>query len=696
MTLERLDLDDLTWSDLMDQVRAAIPAESDRHWTLHAPVDPGITLLELYAARLEEQLYWLDQVPDDLVRALLRLLGTDPPRPAVPAATVLTFHGPGVVVAAGTAVRSPGLEPEILLTTDHDLTVLDGVELRVVVGGVDRTSELGGAGAPTATVAPFGATDSPSRAGIDLLASSGRPEHAELVLRLAGPGPVADGAPLAIALLLETPEELEPGWAVDAPDDVPPPAELRWAYRDPDGRLIDFDHDRVHDGTGGLRRSGLVRFPNPTDAWVPTDSGPVELVIDVSTEAATFSSPPRLIGAWPNAVVARHHRWIDTAARPDVAEDVADQIGRWLPLPDLELIVPRAAGQLIGGADGVRLRLVEGDGRSHPWHPVDDFAFGGPGDRVFVVDRLRGGLRFGDGYGARIPVPGIGAGSESAAGVALAYRLGGGTSGNLGSNLPWAVIDETPGPAGQPDPIDAVNVVPLTGGADPETVAAARQRARGELARRHRAVTGDDYATLAFDTEILGVAVARVHVGPGRHPAFPCHRIPGAVTVVVVPDVPIDPATARPVVEAPRPDPGLIAAVATRLEAARLLATEVFVEGPTYRPIEVVVTLDGGVADLGAARAAVADALADHLDPLVGGGGTGWPFGATVRPSGLLGVVQRALGPAATVAGVAVGVDGGEPGGDCDDITLEPHELVQLIAATVVPGPHLGSPGGLR
>ncbi|MGB5759500.1 MAG: putative baseplate assembly protein, partial [Acidimicrobiales bacterium] len=92
MTLERLDLDDLTWSDLMDQVRAAIPAESDRHWTLHAPVDPGITLLELYAARLEEQLYWLDQVPDDLVRALLRLLGTDPPRPAVPAATVLTFH----------------------------------------------------------------------------------------------------------------------------------------------------------------------------------------------------------------------------------------------------------------------------------------------------------------------------------------------------------------------------------------------------------------------------------------------------------------------------------------------------------------------------------------------------------------------------------------------------------------------------
>ena len=89
MTLPAPKLDDLTWADMMAAIRRRIPAESDGTWTLHAPVDPGVTLLELFAYLLEQRLYWLDQVPDALVIAILRLLGLEPPRPARPAATVL-------------------------------------------------------------------------------------------------------------------------------------------------------------------------------------------------------------------------------------------------------------------------------------------------------------------------------------------------------------------------------------------------------------------------------------------------------------------------------------------------------------------------------------------------------------------------------------------------------------------------------
>ena len=83
MTLPAPLLDDLSWADMMAAIRRRIPAESDGVWTLHAPDDPGITLLELFAYLLEQRLYWLDQVPDALVVAILRLLGLEPDRKSV-------------------------------------------------------------------------------------------------------------------------------------------------------------------------------------------------------------------------------------------------------------------------------------------------------------------------------------------------------------------------------------------------------------------------------------------------------------------------------------------------------------------------------------------------------------------------------------------------------------------------------------
>ena len=73
MTLQAPKLDDLTWEDLRLLALRKIPAASGGRWTHHAPVDSGITLLEIFAFLLEQQLFVLDQVPDSLIRAILGL-----------------------------------------------------------------------------------------------------------------------------------------------------------------------------------------------------------------------------------------------------------------------------------------------------------------------------------------------------------------------------------------------------------------------------------------------------------------------------------------------------------------------------------------------------------------------------------------------------------------------------------------------
>jgi len=66
-------LDDVGYSDLLDEARTLIPALSPE-WTDHNPTDPGITLVELFAW-LTEMLVWrTNQVPDAAVRGFLSLL----------------------------------------------------------------------------------------------------------------------------------------------------------------------------------------------------------------------------------------------------------------------------------------------------------------------------------------------------------------------------------------------------------------------------------------------------------------------------------------------------------------------------------------------------------------------------------------------------------------------------------------------
>ncbi|GAB3451456.1 baseplate J/gp47 family protein [Actinophytocola sediminis] len=639
MTLPAPRLDDLTWAEMMAAIRRRIPAESDGAWTLHAPVDPGVTLLELFAYLLEQRLYWLDQVPDALVVAILSLLGIEPPRPAVPAATVLALsvgqQEAVPVVPAGTVLaRDPFAR--IRFTTDEDVAVFPLAGEVTVWTDRDRTADLR------------------TRRGIPLLTGDGA-AAARFALPLTGEHP----APGCLSLLFELDvPAIAPSWSPRAVCDVDPPATLDWSWFRP-GTDRTGTFESVVDGTGGLRRSGVVRLLPPAD-WTTADHGLV-----VSTRAATFAAPPVLLALSPNVSAARHQE-----RRTVTGTELSDQLYAWLKLPGQRLVLPDAADRLLDAA--LELDCDE-------WTPVVDFTFGGARDQIYLLDRRQGALVFGDGLTGRIPV-------SAPTDVTVDYTIGGGQDGNGGLTGNWLPVDDAMHALG----VSAANLVQAAEGAEPETVAQARDRAAGSLGEVTRAVTEEDYVTLAVTTP--GVAVGRAYASVGEHPGFPCARVPGAVTVHIVPSVTRD--VDRPdFVQAPRPDPGMVCEVADRLECARLLTAEVFVRPPAYRAVRLRVDLAGDPADRARVSTVVGAALRGYLDPLVGGDeGTGWPFGAPLRPSALLRAAQLALGDLAAVAAVAIALDGTAPAETCGDVPLgtgelpNPHEVLTRIVPAVDPG----------
>ncbi|MFE3765148.1 putative baseplate assembly protein [Streptomyces sp. NPDC059104] len=144
-----------------------------------------------------------------------------------------------------------------------------------------------------------------------------------------------------------------------------------------------------------------------------------------------------------------------------------------------------------------------GEGAAGPaWLPRRDLLDCGPADRCFVGELDDDGvlvLRFGDGHHGAVPAPG--------SALALRYRLGNGTAGNVGAEAIDTV--ELCGVTGVT--VRVRNPLPATGGADPEPLAEVRRRAPGEALRRLlRAVTEADYAALAGEVPGVQGAGARL------------------------------------------------------------------------------------------------------------------------------------------------------------------------------------------
>lgn len=662
MALDRVVLDDLDWKTMVEAIRRRIPAASDGLWTLHAPVDPGITLLELFAWQLEQRLYRMDQVPEALTRSLLALMDTQP-LPTRCAQTVLELQGAaGTTVPRRTAFSLSGAEPALVYTTSTVTTLLQLASAspwRLWIAGRERGSDL--------------------RQGrvLRLLPARDCDAGTRIELPLQAPPPATGW--FGLWLQLRTPGAIGPQWSHDAADNVPPPTEVGWWYRANDGHLRRFT---VADGTGGLRRSGIVRFQLPAD-WAPEPSTQV-YALHLQADAGAYAAPPRIAALAINAVLARHARpsgW--QATRAD-----------WLPLAgNVVRLDEHLAGDADRGLPPLETRCVlclkERDGHWHRWRSTASLHAAGPGTRAFVVDRERAVLQFGDGLRGRLPV----LAKESGPTIRFHYWIGGGSAGSAG-----------PSPVGEWDwhggsNVTARNLVATSGGAPAETLDEASQRAAARLSERTRAVTTPDFEMIARGTP--GVAVQRAHAAIGRHPQQPCLPVPGAVTVFIVPAVPredLDPELVEPAfVAAPRADAGVVAAVQARLDRARLIGTEVFVAVPRYRAIRLQAVLEGELHAASRLRQEVQQQLQRYLDPLQGGdAGAGWPFGEPVRVSVVLREVQRVVGRQARVASVAIGIDGEAPEESCREVEIGPDDLVWLQGLDLRFTPAAAVEGGLR
>jgi predicted phage baseplate assembly protein len=308
---------------------------------------------------------------------------------------------------------------------------------------------------------------------------------------------------------------------------------------------------------------------------------------------------------------------------------------------------------------------------------VADFFASTADDSHFVLNRTTGEVRFGDGEHGRIPVGSIDNPDGNI--VARLYRYGGGKKGNAAAGTLTNLLGGSAG-------LDAnaiSNLLPAAGGRDEETLDEAKLRAPQALKNKCRAVTAEDFEALAMEAP----GVKRGKALPLTHPGFPGVQVPGAVTVIIVPDTGL--VSKSGIVKIggvpnPTPSEGMIRTVCAYLDQRRLLTTELYVVPPIYHLVAVsarVIAL--GEADLAEVKRSVIDDLLTYFHPLKGGeGGAGWEFGGDVFFSL---VYRRVLGVPGVrrVDALQIQFDA-EAQPFCQDVPVEPGALVYSTGHDVV------------
>jgi uncharacterized phage protein gp47/JayE len=680
MPLTAPNLDDRRYADIMEEARALIPRYAPE-WTDHNDSDPGITLMQLFSWLGEMILYRLNRVPERNYIKFLQLIGVEQ-KPAAPARAELTFAlaSPDFVtvyVPKGTRVGAQRKPPEpsetpalpeekaepITFETDEPLVAL-GARLEKVqvfdgVNFIDYTEENQPGGKP---FPPFG-----TRAR----------EGASLMLGFAS-NSAFPSAEINLAVLVYDDAGKPGAQSCDGSDSrLTPPARLAWEYwAGGTWRPLRV----VKDETRAFSRGGHVYLRGPKDAkkgklgafssladtqryWlrcrlesshyerapqldaVLTNTVRATAVATITDEVVGSSSGDpnqsfRLQNApvWaapPTPVEDRLRRRKASAASPP---DEAERKALDAELREREI------------AKGFLLEVDEGQGLS-PWEEVEDFFSSEQDERHYLLNRTTGELLFSE--HARTPVAGV----NNV--VARLYRHGGGARGNVGAET---ITDLQTNVAG----VSAVtNYNASGGGFDEESIEETKARAPKELKARDRAVTAEDFEFIA--RQAPGARVRRAHALPLRHPQFRGVDVPGAMTVIVIPDA-----------EGPRPTPNesTMQAVCAHLNRRRLLTSEIFVAPPSYVHVKIEASIIATpTADAAKVETQIGKALDRYLHPLTGGDeGQGWPLGGDVLYSELYRVVLQTEGVRA-IEDLRIVIDG-ERYGRCEDAPVEADVLV--------------------
>ena len=368
------NLDTIDFEALVEEGRGLIPRFA-KDWTDHNLHDPGITLLDLIAWFVDQQVYRIGFVGDAHFAAFAALLGVAP-QEAKPA-TGLIWPNPGALTFSRDLPKDtlahPNEQPELAFLVTEDLR-LRAAKIRSIeaqVGQKVRSLTPGDDGG----IQLDDKTDT-----IDLVFEETLDGGGPIALGLAYPGPLPDlgeQPPAGVSLRSGAGswQRVEAAWRA-APD----------------------------------QRNGALVIPIPTG---------VELIAAIRLDLSS-GLPRRLI---PVRVALN----VIPIAQVEILD--ALKIGEGNGWPDLELSLGLEPGSV--PTDTIE---ISSGARDSPlnWERKGDLAGSGPLDAHFLFDPERGTIRFGNGVNGRA----MPAGHEV---FRSSLRVTRGAQGNLAAGASWAV-----------------------------------------------------------------------------------------------------------------------------------------------------------------------------------------------------------------------------------------------------------------
>ncbi len=603
-------IDDRSYDDIIAEIRTRIARYTPEWQPVWSDVndnDPGITMMQVFAWLSEILIYRLGKVPEHNYLKFLQLLGIEL-NPAEPAIAEIWFPVKAsyteafVIVPARTQVsaQSDNSSRPIIFETDQALTaltaVLDKVQAYDGFSYRDVSSDNDEAVSGYEPFGPLANADSALLLGFDY--SAAMPEI-EFDLAVSVVDVNASNTDVSCSLPQTT---------------VYASAELVWEY----WQGSDWVEMSIRkDDSNAMVQSGHVKIKFPASEKMQ------QLVIGQVSESrfwirsrlvsAAYEKAPRLLAVRTNTMRATQAETI----KDEVLGGSSGQPNQLLNLANKPVL-----------ANSLSLEIDEGDDFK-TWQIVEDFYASTADDSHYVLNRTTGQVTFGDGVHGRIPVANVN--NAGANIVAREYRIGGGKLGNVAAASLTSLLTGATGV----DENAIGNLLAAHSGRDEEALEDAKLRAPRALKSQCRAVSVEDFETLAK----AAANVKRAQALPLYHPDFPEVKVPGVISVIVVPDSDA---------EKPMPSEGMLKTVCEYLNQRRLLTTEVYILKPQYQKISIDVdVVVENSADLAEVQETIETDLIDYFHPLHGGeSGSGWPFGGAIYFS----LVYRRI---LNVAGVA-------------------------------------------
>lgn len=675
--LPKSDLDDRAFQDLVDECLLRIPRYCPE-WTNYNPSDPGITLIELFAWMTDQMFQRFNQVPRRNYVAFLELLGVRL-KPPTPAKAYLSFYLSASLpqtytIPAGTevATEETSEQPAVVFTTEQPLRI-----------GNPRIRHF--LSAPTPEDQPQSLRDrflgswtmerDGSWHGQEVPCFNDDPQPGNCFYLVFDSSAPSKGNTLAITFKgsAATTTGINP--------DNPPRRWEAWNGNFWEPILL----QEIDDQTQGFSFSELVRLGgNPLSGadvilhlpqeWPETVFVTYQgrwircLYSQPNLSQAGYSSSPRIVGISARSIGGTVEAYQSALIRNEVLGESDGTPGQSYQLQGAP-VLPRKSDEYI--------LVTPPGGVPQIWQEVADFADSRPEDLHYTIDSLTGRVQFGpliresahkveqiqfrrrsqqlpgesiylpDSANANTVEVSATSGGERQYGAVpsrgsmiqmVAYRVGGGDKGNVQRETITVLKTAVPYVA------RVVNHQPARDGSNAESLEQAVVRTPRLLRTRNRAVTVEDFETLALEGGDGAIARALCMSAMKKEEA-------GQVRLLLVPQVD----TTRIATEGISPDKFNLSAnleqkVLSYLDERRLLGVQVTCGQPEYVGVSVQteVALEPEYNHTAAQQQILLElqsALYQFLNPINGGPERrGWPFGRPVYSSDIVTLLQKIAG----------------------------------------------------